>query len=136
MSSELKEVPAFTMPMPAVGETVVYYPKGNVRREDATVAFVRHVGARCIEVTGLGNVGAEGVRHVDDPHAHAVPEVRESGLWDFPSTTKQLRTAIAEMKDQVVGLHAEQANLSLQFSELQSAFMQLTEAKQAAKPGK
>lgn len=122
------------MPAPAVGEAVVYYPKGNVRREDATVAFVRHVGARCIEVMGLGNVGAEGVRHVDDPHAKAVAEVRESGLWDFPSATKELRAEIFALKNEVIGLQAEQSSCSLQLSELQSQVMQLLEgnAKQDA----
>lgn len=89
-------VPLYTMPEPTLGQTVFWYPSGNIL-EDPQAGFVSRVGHDTICINLLSPslkdfVIKDGVRHVTDPKNRTVrfTDLRDfPGCWDLPRKRKK-----------------------------------------------
>jgi len=95
----------WVMPKVSRGQAVIFYQDGSVYPGNASIAFVRDVGATALELVGMGHICMEGVRHIDDPRVQNVTrEKKQPGLWDLREDDKETRRQIAELESSVAEL--------------------------------
>lgn len=72
----------FKMPKPGIGETVVYWKRGEVFGVP-DIANILRVGERNCVVKVAG-IAYHSVPHISDPRLKLNVDQRSSGAWDFP----------------------------------------------------
>lgn len=92
------EIAAYTMPKPAIGQPVMWFPSGT-RQTRGEVVFVIRAGNRNIVVQRAGGICEEGVRHIDDPKLQLSEEQRIGGAWDFTDDAKNIVAYATKLAD-------------------------------------
>jgi hypothetical protein len=113
------EVDAYVMPKPMRGQSIIWYPHGEVS-DRCEIGFVLKVGRRSIEMRGASGLPRESVRNVNDPKLKMSDAQRENGAWDFTDKDKsdlerdkqivELRNKVSELEDLIVGGKKTKAN--------------------------
>lgn len=78
-----EELSEFQMPMPHVGQTVLWYPLGRVDQRHVRAAIVTAVRNGSVSVWQVGAYARDGVKHITDPRLRMNSEQRADGAWDF-----------------------------------------------------
>lgn len=74
-----QEVQEFVMPVPQVGQAVLWYRRGLKNDRGAEIKFVERINGKSVSVNG----GFRNVLHVDDPRLMLNEHQREDGAWEF-----------------------------------------------------
>lgn len=90
-------IDTFSMPRPAIGQTVLWYPHGTPS-EKPEVAIVKKLGHRNVVIGLAIGLNREAVRHVDDPKLSLSMSQRENGAWDFTDRDKQYTAILSRME--------------------------------------
>jgi len=119
----------WVMPKVSRGQAVIFYQDGTVHPSNATIAFVRDVGAHALELVGMGHICMEGVRHINDPRVQNVTrEKKQPGLWDLREDDKESRRQFADLEQHVFELQTVVAEMDAAIKRL-SAPPQKTSSK-------
>lgn len=92
-AEEQKAIETFKPPMVRVGQSVAFYPMGNVGKK-YDVGVVARVWGRLVDIVIFGrgmHTFKSSVRHVDDPKLALNESQRENGSWDFTEFEKHER---------------------------------------------
>lgn len=101
------ELSDFQMPLPHVGQTVLWYPLGRVDPRHVRAAIVTAVRNGSVSVWQVGAYARDGVKHVSDPRLRMNQEQRADGAWDF--TPADIR--MSRFLDQLERMESSQQNL-------------------------
>lgn len=100
-SVEQPEPKPWAMPLPEVGEVVLFYQDGDVAVGGAPMVVLKVTAPT---ITGrlqtLETVTMkQSVRHVDDPVLRERPRSKQFGTWDFAGVGKRLRDVETILND-------------------------------------
>lgn len=78
-----QEISTYEMPIPAMGQIVLWYPHCIIDKNRARVAFVTRVRNGSISLVDAFQSGRDGVKHASDPRLRMNNDQRADGCWDF-----------------------------------------------------
>ena len=95
-----KKILDYKMPVPNVGQAILWYPTGRQDGNPARIAHVTKINSRSgrsIQVMPIGQrENFSAVRHIDDPKLDVSEDLRAEGAWDF---TPEHYTILSLRKD-------------------------------------
>jgi hypothetical protein len=97
-----EEENSFVMPVPKVGQPVVWHNRGMRTDRGATVRFVTRINAKTVDL----NDGLTGVPHITDPRLRKNDHWRENGAWETTPYDLGQQEIIAALQKQIDDLTA------------------------------
>jgi len=90
----------FKMPVPHIGQAVLFYPRAIVNRSTGVLGYVLSTNPHNIELVVRGVIH-EGVKHRDDPELQTNQHCREFGCWEASPWDAELQRRLSDLESRV-----------------------------------